>query len=390
MTKITFEKESEDTSSDQKNRLKRWTPKVKTGCLTCRKRRIKCDERKPQCLRCEGRHTRCEYQIPQPRIFQYEPLEGKYVQSKPTDTSTTVHRQPRFGSFTTEELRSIYFYIHRTGPIVAKYGHSRYDFWTQILPSAAFKYPAVKHCLAALALVDESITSPSASALIEQRIDYHHSAAIKLTIHETRPLAVVLMCMAAFYLESLRGNDSALVIHLESARKILDAEHAANASPDELSSKISAIVDECRVYALALPCPAIDHPVDWEALPSSVSVFSLDRAEHELCACIANLCRPAGQVPLALVRTNAILKQWHHEFVAVGGSFAAREESALALWNIGKYLIAAIHSLKVGHAGTHFEVLALKLRELQGMNPPPVRFTKPLMAVEQFIQKYHG
>jgi len=27
-------------------------PKVKTGCETCKKRRVKCDEGKPECLRC--------------------------------------------------------------------------------------------------------------------------------------------------------------------------------------------------------------------------------------------------------------------------------------------------------------------------------------------------
>ncbi|KAK8004298.1 hypothetical protein PG989_004017 [Apiospora arundinis] len=36
-------------------------PKVRTGCDTCKKRRVKCDERKPQCLRCEKLKHKCAY-----------------------------------------------------------------------------------------------------------------------------------------------------------------------------------------------------------------------------------------------------------------------------------------------------------------------------------------
>lgn len=41
---------------DPKARKKR----VRTGCLTCRGRRIKCDERKPQCGNCENSRCVCE------------------------------------------------------------------------------------------------------------------------------------------------------------------------------------------------------------------------------------------------------------------------------------------------------------------------------------------
>src|ERR1700712_5044616 len=39
--------------------------RVKTGCVTCRQRRIKCDERKPSCQRCEAGNITCNgYQSP--------------------------------------------------------------------------------------------------------------------------------------------------------------------------------------------------------------------------------------------------------------------------------------------------------------------------------------
>lgn len=51
------------TETDQNNALvnKRRIIKrrTRTGCLTCRKRRIKCDERKPHCYNCERSKKLC-------------------------------------------------------------------------------------------------------------------------------------------------------------------------------------------------------------------------------------------------------------------------------------------------------------------------------------------
>jgi len=42
-------------------------PKVRSGCLTCKRRHVKCDERKPFCLRCEKADIECAgYSSPKP------------------------------------------------------------------------------------------------------------------------------------------------------------------------------------------------------------------------------------------------------------------------------------------------------------------------------------
>lgn len=53
--------------------------RTRTGCLTCRKRRIKCDERKPHCLNCEKSRKVClGYEVPpfQNRGKKEEPERG--------------------------------------------------------------------------------------------------------------------------------------------------------------------------------------------------------------------------------------------------------------------------------------------------------------------------
>ncbi|KAB8073596.1 hypothetical protein BDV29DRAFT_175216 [Aspergillus leporis] len=48
----------------------RWTPKVKPGCITCKIRKVKCDdEQKPYCRRCVSTGRKCdEYAPPRPPL----------------------------------------------------------------------------------------------------------------------------------------------------------------------------------------------------------------------------------------------------------------------------------------------------------------------------------
>jgi hypothetical protein len=44
-------------------RKRRTLPKVRTGCLTCKFRRVKCGEERPSCLRCINFGTSCSYAL---------------------------------------------------------------------------------------------------------------------------------------------------------------------------------------------------------------------------------------------------------------------------------------------------------------------------------------
>ncbi|KAJ4152723.1 hypothetical protein LMH87_009247 [Akanthomyces muscarius] len=66
------EQNKESAALSNPTRKKRWAPKVRTGCATCRNRRIKCDEAKPICRRCITARARCEY--PPPPSHKPEPL----------------------------------------------------------------------------------------------------------------------------------------------------------------------------------------------------------------------------------------------------------------------------------------------------------------------------
>jgi hypothetical protein len=66
--------------------------RVKTGCLTCRHRRVKCDERKPTCERCQVANVYCEGYDSQRRLeSRTRPLAVDSSQSQPSPSSSNSH-----------------------------------------------------------------------------------------------------------------------------------------------------------------------------------------------------------------------------------------------------------------------------------------------------------
>ncbi|KAL5523610.1 hypothetical protein ACEPAG_7783 [Sanghuangporus baumii] len=63
--------------SDQSQRKRPKYTRSKTGCLTCRAKKIKCDEGKPNCHRCEHAHRECTW--PDPAPLKKKPVARKSV-----------------------------------------------------------------------------------------------------------------------------------------------------------------------------------------------------------------------------------------------------------------------------------------------------------------------
>lgn len=76
---------SKPPDAKQGIRQKAWNPKVRTGCKTCKKRKVKCDEQKPVCRRCARAGVKCDgYEaLPKPWLFEPQAQTG-------TQPSTTI------------------------------------------------------------------------------------------------------------------------------------------------------------------------------------------------------------------------------------------------------------------------------------------------------------
>ncbi|OAK97315.1 putative Zn(II)2Cys6 transcription factor-like protein [Phaeosphaeriaceae sp. SRC1lsM3a] len=98
--------------AEPKPRQRKFAPRSRTGCLTCRSRRKRCDNRHPQCNNCTRLNLACEWQ-PQRKVV--------------TETSTSPSPSDA--------------QLQVTGPL-----HSTLDFW-DILPSGLDDAAERKHIL---------------------------------------------------------------------------------------------------------------------------------------------------------------------------------------------------------------------------------------------------
>lgn len=122
-------------------RRKVWHPKVKTGCITCKARRVKCSEERPYCHRCKKTGIKCEGypQNPksQPPKAAREPQSPKHSQV------------PAKSLFQSKEDASGFRFTVQTLSIRLQF-YSCSKLWDSIIPQASHDYLAVKHAMLAL------------------------------------------------------------------------------------------------------------------------------------------------------------------------------------------------------------------------------------------------
>lgn len=105
--------------------------KVRSGCNTCKQRKVKCDETKPSCLRCTRTGRQCDYTKIIPSIVE-------------------LHGDP-------EERRALHIYRETVGPEMSSYFDG--PFWTATVLQISHQLPAAKHLLMATGSAYEHLIS---------------------------------------------------------------------------------------------------------------------------------------------------------------------------------------------------------------------------------------
>ncbi|KAK4459167.1 hypothetical protein QBC42DRAFT_299643 [Cladorrhinum samala] len=192
--------------------------KVKTGCITCKVRKVKCDEAKPHCNRCTSTGRRCD----------------GYRESATPDSrkrAITIMSPHSPGLFASDrERRSFsYFQLH-AGKSLG--GYFNQAFWGRQVMQAAIHYPSIRHLVIALGSAYESFEGRTASSEVEF-IFQQSNASIKLLAASSdgtsqsrsqspETVASVLTASILFiYLASIQGYLSEAVQHVQSAIRLL-------------------------------------------------------------------------------------------------------------------------------------------------------------------------
>lgn len=203
--------------------MKRRHAKVRTGCVTCKTRRIKCDEQKPECSRCRIGGRKCIYAVPRTWIF--EP-ENECSAPSPALTDSLADDAER---------RAIVFYREQTAPAFSGGDHLTKQFWTNFVLQVANSEPTVWHLAVALAAKHESLPlskheSPAAGQLARK----HYSTALSTlskNLPQMRP-DIVLLCsqvlLAYSNIDEDATSNSAALEHMIMGVAILRQENTGD------------------------------------------------------------------------------------------------------------------------------------------------------------------
>ncbi|KAI0858856.1 hypothetical protein F4860DRAFT_287529 [Xylaria cubensis] len=196
--------------------------RVRTGCVTCKTRKVKCSEEQPFCQRCITSGRKCGgYNVP--RAWLFEPNQARARLS-----DTAIERVERSPSTTYSHLpsahdrRSFDLYIDQTVPLLSAY--FGYSFWAQTLPKIAFHEPVVMRMILATSSLIES--TELQDLVLEDNKAYqsnYRNVMARMTCKQPPSTVYVLMiCVLLACCEFFRGNYVVGMNHITSGARILD------------------------------------------------------------------------------------------------------------------------------------------------------------------------
>ncbi|KAI8966801.1 hypothetical protein F5Y11DRAFT_4315 [Daldinia sp. FL1419] len=126
-------------------RIRARRPKVRSGCATCKSRRIKCDEGRPICTRCQKSRLPCKYDVPESKYSQNRTQDGFVLASGANGASTQATSAMRLHDFEGYEI--FYFDLFRN-VVVCNLSQNGYkNFWTRTILRESFRDECVRDCV---------------------------------------------------------------------------------------------------------------------------------------------------------------------------------------------------------------------------------------------------
>ncbi|PWY96043.1 hypothetical protein BO94DRAFT_507503 [Aspergillus sclerotioniger CBS 115572] len=222
-------------------RQKAFTKRSRTGCRTCRHRRVKCDETPGQCTNCTSTKRQCE---------GYDTV---HVQWSPNDRSGSF-RLPQLttgvSSLTSAERQGILYFQHSTIPTLIGFYDS--PLWERLSLQICQEEPAVCHASIALSAVHRGF--PLAGSLQEEwyRFAFEQlDRSFRLLINrrasqDPQFTNVVLLCCLMFVaLEFMVGEYENAFRHLRGGLHILK-QRKGHACTDSMAS-----FDQCLMHVFS-------------------------------------------------------------------------------------------------------------------------------------------
>ncbi|KAI0111237.1 hypothetical protein GGR51DRAFT_569259 [Nemania sp. FL0031] len=239
--------------------------KVRSGCITCKTRKVKCDEARPNCWRCRTSSRSCGgYRTLPPGSFSWKDLLK--VPSTSPLTSNSI------------ESRSLDFFRCVVAPALATpLGNS---FWTRPVLQLAIQEPSTRHAVVAISSLYEHFDPFSYSSTLSDQHGasiYYYNMALRLVATSTTlsPEAVLLMSILFTCIEFLRGNVIAAIGHCRHGTHILKSTRQA-------TPEISAIFRHLSIFPFFFGATLSDFPLLPDLDYPSHHIYDLRRATETL------------------------------------------------------------------------------------------------------------
>ncbi|KIX07097.1 uncharacterized protein Z518_05074 [Rhinocladiella mackenziei CBS 650.93] len=235
-------------------RRKKFAPKTRSGCVNCKKRRIKCDEAKPSCCRCITYGIVCYYDPPKTWLFDPKNDQQTRQSLINTTTTTTSTNRPVHSSASAPSGSSIarldenlyqsqhehdafkswvFFLTNYVEPRSSFVGQSP-DVWSIVIPQIAYHSVALRHAMIACGTMIQAMQRKELGDAFDRStttIVVHATRAFReLSMHERPLLEVVLTAHTFWSLDLMSGKFKSAMMHILSAMKIAQQSRKALAS----------------------------------------------------------------------------------------------------------------------------------------------------------------
>ncbi|THV46208.1 hypothetical protein BGAL_0406g00080 [Botrytis galanthina] len=246
-------------------RTRAYFPKTRTGCWTCRKRRVKCDEEKPNCARCKASGFKCDgYSVD---AFSQARKRAIVVQkSQPKKKSSATHRAilpskaPKTARInirvlrpgspiveTEQEYRYFCFFTENTTRRLCGFFESK--LWSHLMLQAGEQERPIRHAMSAIGALDLILHTKEQkphSTVARSTIEDHHIFAIKQYDKAVKLMntdiaergqqlrTALLFCLLIVCFENLYGTQQSATVHIIAGIRLIEAyhhEHTSRTSP---------------------------------------------------------------------------------------------------------------------------------------------------------------
>lgn len=230
--------------------------------MTCRKRKIKCDEAKPVCTKCSSTGRKCDgYTLPSTSFVAHPG-------TAPQPGSEAILASSSQGKLS-NELRALEFFWTKTGPALCSTFDS--DFWTATVFRLAIVDPMIRHSVIALSSIHEAFELSLLPFPDQEQISQSRRQTLLHYIETTNrmqqhlsninacsPTLLLVASICLICLELFQDNYLAAISHFEGGLRILamfnrnQNSEALSLNADTLEETIKRPVTRLLVQSLYL------------------------------------------------------------------------------------------------------------------------------------------